>query len=544
MHIPPLNEGRPFAGIELRTRDGACVRGVLDARGTTDEAVSVLVPHKVLPVVVASAAVASREAFPLPTAPDGCYTIRFCNTGGITTAPSDDTPGSIYHRRHAIAAVNPRGAQKAPVMVVDCDEDALQRLRVEYEGIELAESGVDEAGAPFRVIRVPGRALPTVLLAAWRDFGLQCVCALPEERMPSILADTFGRSKHSYAQQSKHMDAHELGPVNNKWRHCVDELPPTWLDGLPPFTWAGTARCVYRDARYATGGCADGLGATLRALPEPLRLHALQQGVEEERAQAAAAERRARSLTCEAVCVDNGLEAAQSDARLLGALVDRAHTERSFGDAGRDALDRRVLAEERDRVVAQAMHLATRERRALQIGLARAADQLEAAGRCAALVAEALQAYAPAPPPRCPPLTDAQQTQLLHAFHIVKYGAELVDARELDAAKAALLQARVCNGTILRLVTGYDVNSGKHRGMGNELAQPVKDVTALPVAVRNRLQWKDGRWKGQGSNGSRGIVNPKGATYTPAKHHRRHVSDSALMRTEPLRKVPRGGDPP
>jgi hypothetical protein len=136
---------------------------------------------------------------------------------------------------------------------------------------------------------------------------------------------------------------------------------------------------------------------------------------------------------------------------------------------------------------------------------------------------------------RCPPLTEAQQTQACHAFHCMKYGMNHFDDHVVDATLAAMLQYTLHNGTWVHLVTVYE-KSNRFLGFGKRLRDPNKTENALDVSVRNRCRVVDGEVMGAGGPGCKGIVYvPKdGNIYDPRKQHKRILCDNMQMKNKSL----------
>lgn len=505
-----LNQRNPFVGVRLQLHDGSVVVGCRDDDGTTDREWSVFVPYEVLPRRVA-ADLAVAHTFPLPVAPDGTYQPIYKKTGGVSSVGMED---DALHRRHVIAAEPTR--QRAPLVLVDPPPERLERFLATFKDVHTSGDPIQTDEHVFVTVTTPGDAIQHTIFAAAKH-GLDC--ASLARRMPTILCDTLFRAMHTYAQQTKIQPMHEVGPTRDLWRFCMEHVPPAWLEGtLAPFTWEAYARHLF-EAHLDR----------LDELPQPLRDITLREGLKmtdellhpptEMWAEAAAARRRHMALEAEAAvllalvratqrCVLRDVGRWALECSILSCELDDAHAASAVALRGRAAAERKCT---------------DRARRTRRLALARPwlASQ-QPVGKIKL---------------RCPPLTEAQQTQCMHLFHCLKFGAYFLSTDEVAAGRAALLQFALRNGSVPRLVTVYE-KSSNFVGFGQNLRHAPLSVDDLPPAVRNRCRVREGQLMGGGGQGCKGIVYaPKAGNrmYEPLKQHKRRLRDNEEIVRKRLR---------
>jgi hypothetical protein len=518
-----LNRALPFEGICLELQDGTRVVGVVDAYATDADAYSVYCEHEVLARRYAAAAVRTTRRVALCRAPESTFAVTYQKTGSINTSGSTN---ASLHRRHVLAAEPERG--RAKLLVVGATAEALDAFLRAHPDVHHESTEEDEDGTRFDEITTPGKFVQETIFSAAARHGLDCVSLA--ERKPTILPDTLFRSLHTFAQQSKHVPRHELGPTRDLWRFFVGHLPPHWLKGkLAPFTWEAYARRVFEDVPSAQ------LAEVVPRLPQPLRNHVLEQGRQLVNERRVAMPRDALRRAEERAACASAEREVQGEVRRLEALM-HARGVGATGDLGQWLFDTQVLAAELE-VAKVARDALTREVRAherCEREHAREADALRERARALAALppAETSVHY------RCPALTEAQQEQALHLFHGAKFGAHLFDPDVVRATHAALLQYVLFNGTWPHLVTVYE-QSRAYVGFGDTLRDAHRTEAELPNHVRNRCRkLADGRLVGAGGPGSKGIVHAARdcrPIYNPLRQHRRGLEDNLEMGVKRMR---------
>lgn len=519
----PLHDGRLFEGVELVLHDGAEVVGCTLAAPAMDDDVVVYVALDVYPRRYARAAVREIRRFALAEAPVDTYRVTHQKTGSIN---SHGTADASTHRRHVIAAEPQRA--RAALLVINGDPAALDAFVATY--VDVARDGEvcrDEAGNTFAPITTAGHLVHETIFAA-SVHGLPCLSTA--RRQPTILFDTLWRSKHTYAQQTKHLQPHELGPTRDLWRFYLDHLPWSWWHGrLAPFTWEAYARCVFADLSAAD------VTARVPLLPQPMRSFVVAEGRKMTSETHAMRGRYALALatTTEACRAAYARACAErSEALVVAAARDRFG---AMGECCRWAFDTRVLVDEcttgeTARAVRAAWDAWSNARAAEREWARTVRDAARKREALAAFTEDAVVASS-----RLCVLTEAQQAQGLHLFHCLKYGDAFFDERVVLASRAALLQFAM-HGWWVHLVTVYE-RTRRFVGFGDTLRGNV-DETTMPAQVRNRCRKVNGALVGAGGPGCKGIVYaPRAghAVYNPKRQQKRTLSDNVEMGTKRMR---------
>ncbi|MAB55746.1 MAG: hypothetical protein CMN93_07715 [Synechococcus sp. CPC35] len=524
--LPPLNDGRVYQGVRVTLRSGETLVGCtyaegggVDDDGSRDECLEVFLAETVLPRRVSPHEIATVDRFALPEAPDCTWRENYQKTGGIVTAG----PNPAFHRRHIIAGEPVRG--RAPLMLVNPDDASLRDFCARHPDVHIDGLTIDdEHGNRLVPASTCGSMIAeTIYALALQQPPLECVSLA--SRLPSIVCDTLVRAKHTYAQLWKSMKKHLVGPKRDLWRFLVTHLPPHWrCDQMAPFTWEAFARHAFGDVGLSEVG----------ALPQPLQSFVRIEGPAMCDELLEESPGTALRLARERNAADAAWSAARDERDALDALLDtmRRFPARAYA---RWSADAHVLARERDALRATARDLdAARDaaRRACATHAAFAARVHDLREQLRTWRGATVERH------RCAPLTDAQQRQGNHLFHVLKYGAALHDEVESSAARAALLQYNLQGGVMPHLVTVYE-QSGRFIGYGDDLRHAPADESALPAEVRNRLKRApDGTLRGAGGPGCKGIVHaPRNGRemYQPKKKHRRLASDNPLMDGKQLR---------
>jgi hypothetical protein len=475
----------------------------------------------------------------------------YCKTGGVNSKGRGSMELDTEHLRHVIA-----GEPDSKLMEINIINPKLDDLRAfiaKYPQLDCDVERAEEcSGVVVYIVRVPGDIVAHAIFAATKEFGLLATSAA--RRKPSIMCDTLARSKHTYAQQTKTTPKHAIGPKRDLWRFCI-VLPERWLSRLAPFTWEGYARGVFFDicecvfpsteALRASSGTSGALSrffgtykksdvvSMISELPDPIRCYVLKEG---------------RAVAHEAIEASDSLKRTLCNAvREQESLRERLWDDISGIDAAATALDKKPTLEDTGAWTVGVAALLLEHAEILdELSLAkkrheRALNAEHVHSAYMWMIREVAHALCTLDVPhetgRCVPLTEPQQSQLIHAFHCIKYGTAFFDARALGAARAALFNSALRSGIVVRHITVYET-SNNYTGYGDTLRNPPANEDEMPAAARMRCKRDaEGKLVGMGSKGCKGTVYApkKGQSiYTPLTQQTRSLVDTGHMQVKQL----------
>lgn len=547
-----------FEGVHVTTTDGRELCGVLDAEKTDETQIGVLVdpensqPDCALTTLVQRCAVAHLSVFQLPVAPTSTFRKMYCKTGGVNSKGRGSMELDTEHLRHVIAGEPDDKLME--INIINPRLDDLQAFLRKYPELDCDVERPEEcSGVLVYIVRVPGDIVAHAIFAATKEFGLLATSAA--RRKPSIMCDTLARSKHTYAQQTKTTPKHAIGPKRDLWRFCI-VLPERWLGRLAPFTWEGYARGVFFDicdcvfpstealhaststhvafSRFFGTYKSSDVASMISELPHPIRGYVVTEGRAVAHEAIEASDSLLRTL-CDAVREqESRKERLCDDICGIDAAAMALDGRPSLQDTGAWTVGVTALLSERAELSDELSLTKKRHGRALN------AERVHSAHLW--MMREAAHALrtldVPQETGRCVPLTEPQQSQLIHAFHCIKYGSAFFDARALGAARAALFHSALRSGIVVRHITVYE-SSSNYTGYGDTLRNPPANEDDMPAAARMRCKRDaEGKLVGMGSKGCKGTVYaPKEgqSIYTPLTQQTRSLVDTGHMQVKQMR---------